>query len=112
MGLKTISTPNASADGNFYFVVELDGIEYQLYFKYNEREDAWYLDVSDTKGNAIRSGMKMVVNFPFMRTCMVSERPPGEFIALDTLTPPKDPGLADMDDRVVLVYEEEATLPA
>lgn len=112
MALATFPTPNASQDGNFFFVAELDGAEYQLYFKYNEREDTWYLDISDLQGNAIRSGMKMVVNFPFMRTCMISERPPGEFTALDTLSDPRDPGLDDLDERVTLVYEEEATLPS
>jgi hypothetical protein len=111
MALVTIPTPNASTDGNFYFIIDLDGSEYQLFLKYNERDDAWYMDISDTKGNAIRSGMRLVCNFPFMRTCMVPERPPGELMALDTLNPPEDPGLEDLDKRVVLVYEEQESLP-
>jgi len=112
MALMSIPTPNASVDANIFFVVELDGAEYQLFMKYNEREDAWYLDVADTYGNPIRSGMKMVCNFPFMRTCMIETRPPGEFLALDTLTPPRDPGLTDMDQRIELVYEEAESLPS
>jgi hypothetical protein len=109
MALITIPIPNASADGNFFFRVTLDGNEYQIYFKYNEREDAWYLDLSDANGTVIRSGMKLVVNFPLLRTCMSSARPPGELIALDTMVDPANPGLEDLDKRVTLVYAEQET---
>jgi len=111
MSLLTIPTSNASTDGNFYMVITLDGAEYQLYFKYNAREDFWYLDVNDTDGNPIRLGMKLVVNFPVMRTCQLQTRPPGEIIVLDTIEPVEDPGLNDLDENVTMVYEEQSSLP-
>jgi hypothetical protein len=111
MATQVIPTSNASNFGNFYFVVELDGLEYQIFLKYNDREGVWYMDLSDTKGNAIRSGVKLSVNFPVLRLAMIPERPPGEIIALDTTTPPADPDLTGLDQRVALIYEQQESLP-
>lgn len=42
--------------------VTLDGRPYLLTFRYNQREDRWYMDVADVDSNAdIANGIKIVV---------------------------------------------------
>ncbi len=47
---------------NFEFLIELDGIVFRLKFKFNQREDVWYMDIFDELQVALRTGVKLVVN--------------------------------------------------
>jgi len=109
MSTFIIAIAGAADNGNFYFTVDLDGIDYQITFLFNEREGFWYFDLADTEGNKIRSGVKCVVNFPLLRLLKSLGRPPGELLVLNTQTVPTDPGLADLGVGSVLAYAEEAS---
>jgi hypothetical protein len=80
--------------------------EYLLGLTFNEREGAWYLDVSDQLAVPIWHG-KIVLGFPLMRACVDGRRPRGDFFAIDTTNAGLEPSaLADIGDRVLLVYED------
>jgi hypothetical protein len=80
--------------------------EYLLGLTYNERDGAWYLDVSDQLAVSIWHG-KVVLGYPLMRNCVDVRRPLGDFIAVDTTNAGLEPtALEDMGDRVLLTYED------
>jgi len=111
MATKTITIEDAATLGAFFFSADLDGVDYLLDFQFNSRESLWYVDISDLEGNPIRTGIKVVSNFPIMRLCKAAVRPAGELMFLDTTDEPIDPGLEDLGIRAICAYEEEDTLP-
>lgn len=98
--------------GNYSQRTVLDGREYLLLFRWNQREGRWYLTISDQDGAPIVSGVKIVVNFPLITNRIVdARRPPGEIFATDTTGADIDPGLDDLGSRVVLIYIDAADIP-
>lgn len=104
--MTTLLIPMADAPdlGNYSLVASLDGVDYQLVFSYNAREDAWYFDLLSIAGVAIRNGIKAVANWPLTRRCKDETKPAGELMALDTLTDARDPLLNDLGKRAVFAY--------
>lgn len=89
--------------------VRLDGAEYTLHGRYNQRAGKWYLGLSDADGNVLHRGVKVVCHYPLFRNVVADTAPPGNLIALDTTSPDpetegRDPVLEDFGTRVVLVY--------
>lgn len=111
MALLTIPISDAATLGNFYQTVTLEGRDYQLDFVWNTRESFWYMSIKDEEGNHIRSGLKAVCNFPVTRLWKDAERPPGQFIFLDTRDIPVDPDLDELGVEIPLTYEESDTVP-
>lgn len=109
MALLVIPIENAGTDGAFYFTSPLDGKNYQASFQYNDREGFWYFDLLDDEGTAIRSGIKVVSNYPIIRLCKSTDRPPGDLMFLDTRVEPADAGLEELGEEVVFAYEESST---
>jgi hypothetical protein len=85
--------------------VTLDGREYQLRFDFAEREDRWYLSILDVTGNMLASGIKLVGDWPLVRTHLNPALPQGLLIAAD-FSPLEGapPGFSDLGRRVLLVY--------
>jgi len=101
-----IITIEDAAEGPFFFTVSLGGIDFILKFQFNSREKFWYMDVQDTAGNQIRSGLKVVVNYPLLlRWKETGVRPVGELFVIDTRAEPQDPGLEDLGVNGILAYE-------
>ena len=96
--------PTRSDLPHFDFFTELDGTKYGLEFKWNEREESWYMSILDSEGTAILSGRKVVVNWPLFSRFAVAGLPPGNIIALDTAGTETNPGLTDLGDRVQIYY--------
>jgi hypothetical protein len=97
---------SGAADGPFYFTVDLGGTNYQLKFQFNERDSAWYMDILDTAGNPMRSGIKVVVNFPLLTRWRDDLRPPGELAGIDLTADPIDPTMERLGEDCVLYYNE------
>lgn len=93
------------------FQVSLDGQLYTLGLTWNEREGAFYLDVSDQDGSPILLGRKVVVGLPLLARFRDAALPPGQLLAVDTSGQGKDPSLADLGARVPLYYIEASSLP-
>ncbi|MCK6585962.1 MAG: hypothetical protein L6Q76_00095 [Polyangiaceae bacterium] len=100
----------------------LDGRDYLLTLRWNQREEAWYLDLADADDVLIRAGMKLVMGQPLLRGVLDARRPPGELLVLDMegtsdavadLGPRiADPGLDDLGVRHHLAYLDAAELAA
>lgn len=112
MSVYTIDILNAAEWGSFYFTSDLDGENYEFRFKYNSREERWYLDLLDNEGNVVRAGMKVVVNWPVLLRMMELNRPPGEILFINTQDRAEDPGLDELGVDAVLTYVEEGSLPS
>jgi hypothetical protein len=110
MSIFTIPIVDAATDGNFYFRVELDGEDFFLNFSFNQRDSHWYMDLSTIDGTPVRSGVKIVANWPLLSTLADRVRPKGEFVATDARRIPADPGLDDLGGNVVLSYVDQETL--
>lgn len=99
----------------FDVVASLDGVNYTLQFRWNERgmrllsdgteeEGSWFITVLDEPGQEVILGdVKLVVDWPLWRV-RADRTPPGFLIAFDTSGEGIDPGLDDLGVRVVIDY--------
>jgi len=110
MAVYIIPIANASTDQAFYFTVDLDGEDYRFDFQYNDREGFWYFDILDSEGTHVKSGIKVVSNFPVLRLLAERTQPPGMISFVDTRELPADPGEEDLGVNVELSYMDEAEL--
>jgi hypothetical protein len=97
-------------------VATLDGTPYLLTFKYNTREAVYYFDISSEDGSIDYAlGVKVVPDFPLLRTYGAGGGPPGEIVAMrvDT-TSDAAPALGELGTgkRVLLVYVDATDLYA
>lgn len=107
MATWTIQLTNAAALGAFTLTVDLDGVDFQLQFQFNSREGFWYFDLLDTTQTILRSGVKVVSNYPILRLYRdVESRPAGELMSFDTRLTPADPGLDDLDVNSIFGYAD------
>ena len=104
--MATLTLP-LRTDGypHYDFDVELDGRIYNLEMKWNERDSTWFMTMSDSEESPIVSGVRLVVDWDLLRTCVDARRPPGTLMAVDS-TGEGYPSLADLGSRVQLVYVE------
>ena len=110
MATLEIST-EANTRGNYSQRTVLDGREYLLTFRWNQREAKWYLSIADSEEAPIVSGVKVVLNFPLITNRVRDiRRPPGEIFAVDPSGDERDPGFNDLGARVRLLYIEAADL--
>lgn len=95
-------------DAPFFDVrVILSEDEYVLSFNWNERESAWYMSLFDSLSVPIKEGVRLSVGNALLRSLTYSpRRPPGDFIVLDTSNKDIDPGLTDLGQRVIVVYDD------
>ena len=91
---------------------QLDGRDYLLSFFWNEREEAWYLQLDDEAGVPIAAGIKLVLDWPLIGRVADARRPPGSLMAVDPSGNPARPGLQDLGTRVQLVYADAAEVAA
>jgi hypothetical protein len=97
------STPGVQS--NWVQRTQLDGVDYLFRFLWSQRDGHWSIDVADQDGVAIASGVRLVTNWPLMRTCVDPRRPPGILAVMDTTSAnDADPGFADLGSRFVLTY--------
>jgi len=96
--------PTAPTDGNNRQRTVLDGVEYEILFRYNARESNWYFSLLDTNGNFIATWRKLVVNYPLLQGDVGQDIPPGFLYNLDRTISGDEATLKDLGDRVVLMY--------
>lgn len=102
---------------HFDMQVVLDSVTFTLEFRWNTREECWYMDIMTESGEHINIGIKFVVDHPLGMRTPDERRPAGVLIAQDTSGQHADPsfseatGFGDLGDRVQLLYFEAAELP-
>lgn len=105
LALQTFEDP-------FYsMTVPLDGVDYLLEFSWNQREDAWYFDISLTDGTMLVRGTKIVCQADLLGRFADSRLPPGMLMAWPNTASKKAPGLRELGEgkRVTLLYFEAST---
>ncbi len=86
------------------FTCDLEGITYGFAFRWNPRDEAWFMNILDGEGVVIQAGLKVVVNWPLGIRSASDRLPIGRFLAVDTTGANQDPGLNDLGVRTKLVY--------
>lgn len=96
----------------FAFSVELEGITYQLVFRWNDRPQQWVIDVLDGGGTALVQGVRGVIDVPLLlRFGPRADLPPGWLFLVDTTGQQLDATLDDLGSRVQLFYLPSDLLP-
>ncbi len=108
-------------DGTPHYTMrtKLDGVDYELTFRFGERREAWVFDLrtlpgtNGAPGEDIITGQLVIVGQDLLRRCTAVSRPPGRLFAL--LLQPDEagrlrelPGLTDLgsDGRWRMYYRE------
>ena len=94
----------------YSMTVEFDGLYYDLTFRFNARDDHWFMDVVHA-GARVVTGIKVVEDDDWLKQLVHLEAdgrlpPGGTFSVRDTGDEDKDPDDGDFGDRVVLLYTE------
>lgn len=91
--------------------IDLDAVTFRLVFKYNSRDQAWYMDVLDASGNMLRAGIRLVDSWPLLRTWTTTGRPGGELYCLPSgASVNRPPALYELGDIFDFVYAEAGTI--
>lgn len=105
MSIHRILIPSSTS--KFEQVVPLEGVNYIFRFRWNERAGKWFLTIRTSDGTDIVTGRKLVSRGPFAPHESAETLYPGVMWVLDVDQTGNDPGLSDLDDRVVLMYIDE-----
>lgn len=90
--LTTFSDPYSSQ------VLDLDGRDFVLDFRFNSREACWYLSISTPDGTLLRAGIKLVPGIPLLSQHKADARmPQGELYIPIPADGGEPPGLLDLD---------------
>lgn len=96
-------------DGASFFdlQVQLEGVTYTLEMRWNERMQAWFMNVLDSEGvTAFIVGARLCADWPIAQE-LVDRNPPGVFFLVDTAQPTgngDEPGFGDLGNRHQLHY--------
>lgn len=85
----------------------IDGVDYTLTFRYNQREKCFYLTIGDVDGVDIVKGIKLVCNWSLLLGHDDARLPRGRFMVLSHVTGNDDnPDLGDLGEgrRCVFYY--------
>lgn len=97
---------------HFVLQTQLDGETFELRIHWNEREEAWYLEIADVDGVTIVASRKLVADWSLMHRVADARKPLGELLVVDLTGEGVDPGLNDLGERVELNYADEAEIAA
>ncbi len=94
----------------YSMVVELDEGFYTLGFRFNARNQHWFLDV-EFEGSRVLDAVKLVesndlfAHFAYLQAD--GRLPPGTFQVTDTLSLGRNPDAATLGGEVIVTYTEE-----
>lgn len=95
-----------SADPFYSQITDFDGIDFLLEFRYNQREDAWYFDISLADETKLVSGIKVEIGVDLLKRYADVRLPIGTLLAVESGNDDSTPGLLELGigSRVTLVY--------
>lgn len=103
--MAVVIIPTRGDIANYSQLVELDGVVFRFTFRFNDRDDSWYVSIADADGVPIREGLKLVPNYALLRTLARNEsRPGGDFIMVDARAVPLPPSLEELGTTVLFTY--------
>lgn len=91
----------------------LDAVSYLFEFRFNFRENCWYLQISTVDGTTLAQGIKLVNNFFLLQRFSDDNLPPGELFSYTGPGIDDSPaGLNDFGKRCILYYISRSEVPA
>lgn len=91
----------------------LDGVDFLLTFRWNQRDGKWLLDLADAEESPIVSGLALLTDVTLLLGVVDARRPAGELSIVDTTgANDADPAFDDLGTRFVLMYVTAAELAA
>ena len=96
----------------YTITVDLDNETFNLVFRFNGRESAWYMDICQVDNSVIAGGIKVVPNIDLSGRFRAVGSPKGSLMALGESEMADKPGRDDLGTRVKLYYLDEAELLA
>lgn len=103
--MKVVRIPSRGDLANYNELLSLDGKIFSFRFRYNDRDSSWYVSVYDVAGEAIRTGVKLIPNFPIVGQLVSNLWPSsGQLAVLDARKIPLPPTLAELGSVSNLFY--------
>jgi hypothetical protein len=111
--MAVLQLPTSTTSPFYVFEVILDNVSFRLQFKFNQRDQAWYMDVLDSADNQLRSGLRVVSDWTLLRLWQeIEKRPVGEIIATAQGDIARPALIDELGDEVILTYLDEAEIEA
>ena len=102
--------PTFSGAPSYTYVCQLEGSTYRFVLTYNRRSQSWYLDIGDDNDRAIRTGIRMVNDWPLAKRGRSGRLPPGMFACISLTDDNETAGEFDLGDRVRWIYFDSSDL--
>lgn len=90
--------------------IELGGIIFVLEFTWNALNEFWIMDIYNRDEVPIIYGIKIVPNFPLLRSYSVLGKPAGEIVCQNIVGGNDIIGRFDMSQKFELLYYDEGEL--
>ena len=88
------------------FSVQLDGTVYQVRLRYNTRAGHWALDLSDSVGTPLLSGVAVRLGVDLLAQFDREDLPAGRLFAMNWVSEFQEPDRDNFGTDVSLIYEE------
>lgn len=88
------------------FSVQLDGTVFRLRLRYNWRAGHWALDLADSSGAPLISGVAVRLGVDLLAQYADDRLPSGKLFAMNWVAPYQPPGRDNFGTDVVLIYEQ------
>ncbi len=106
----TAELPIDALEKNYQVSSTMDGVTYAFVVRWNGRALSWYFDLLDANGDAIVSGVRIVLGALFGRRSVDPRFPPGRIFASDLSNTGREATRDDLGVRVKLYYTPSADL--
>lgn len=97
---------------HYSFEVQLDGVNFGFAFRWNARDESWWISFSNGLGEPLVSSLKAVVDVPLLNRFRDYRLPQGTLMLLDTTGTGVSPGRDELGTRVQLVYVDAEDVEA
>ena len=107
--IEVLNIPIVQGGGLFSENMLLENEEYVFSGHFNQRSPDWYLTI-EKNGEIILRESKIIAGYNLLDSAISAEKLPGFLYLYDVdlqTSLGKDPGINDLGDRIILVYEEK-----
>lgn len=106
--------PTSQVESVYRQVTTLDGVDYELRFRWNTRARAWFCGIWDMDGNMLAAPRKLVLGAIIFRYNRAADdrMPQGIFYLIDVTGSGIDAGLRELGARVFFGYAEASDVDA
>jgi hypothetical protein len=84
---------------------ELDGVEYEMLFQWNDRTNSWYFSLFFTDGSALLEGKVVALNSDLLLAMVDPRRPPGALVLIAVEETFQEPTRDQLGMDYVVTYQ-------